>query len=221
MPRNDHNYDFLASQALQNRVINEDDPMPAQRDAEPRVTMSGMGLTLQGDAGGFQVAIDQHLDASADEAWINETLDRMRRVYQRQRACVEIIGCRVDLMSAEKTLEVLPQTIIEYKIKRATEKAAMIAGWQHDWEAGTRRGEFSLTVSQRSNRNAFDEETARKVAEFEAMPAHLEQQISVYKKQVARQQLIIDGADKLEAMTSVETAAATADRWTGDEEAAE
>lgn len=181
------------------KLIEEEEAMPEQPSAKARFTMSGMGLVVQGDIGGVQLALEQHLDASADADYINERLDMMTRAFWRQQAHPRLWEAMVDVKARRDALEKLPERELDYAKSRVEERARMVASW-HAAHAVSKRAAFEFSRSQTQALADFDKATSDKQAEMAAEKIRIGKEIPLYEAQVARQRAVLAGADRSEVL---------------------
>jgi len=181
-------------------VFNEDDPLPRQPDAQPRITMSGMGICVQGDIGGVQVALERHIDATADTDALNDALDTMTSAFWRQQAKIRLVEALVDVQSRRDTLAQLPGRIETYRKQRTAERERLEAKFRIAWNVAGKRTAYNPSRSDEQNLTAFDEETRNKLEEFNRLKGQTEFELPLYEKQILRQRAIIAGADRSEVI---------------------
>lgn len=156
-------------------------------------------LTIQGNAGGFDVALEANV-LSDDASEIDATLDKMRRAYMRQEAYMRLTLHLEDLRKAEFTLKHLPGTRELLQEQRAHERAEMVAGFVEHWNEHNRYGDFKANASQRANIEAFDKETQRRLDEIASQEKGLPIKIKQLEDVVRDYRDVIDGKDKYQAI---------------------
>lgn len=179
---------------MSKRYIEEGDPIETKvTPAQPAFTSTGMQISLQGDIfDGLRFEASQIVDDTSDERWINEQLDRMRRIYERQRTIVEHRMTRFDLANKVTTLKALPETIKEYTADRAATRNREVASWQIRHQMRGARGDFKPNDSQRSWLDNFDVETQKKLLEYDTMLKDWPAEIKNLQDRVARCRRVID-----------------------------
>lgn len=180
--------------------INEDEPLPPQPDAQHRVTMSGMGLTIQGDIGGLQLGMERHVDATVDEEALNEILDGMTKAFWRQQAHVNLATALVEVTVRRNRLRELPQAERDYRQRRTQERERLEARFMIEHNASARRTAYTPGKAEHSRLVAFDEETRAELEKLKAEVAQKEYELPLYEKQVLRQRAILAGANKTDVI---------------------
>ena len=152
------------------RYIDEGDALETKyTPAQPAFASTGIQLALDMDIHGlFKFQSSMIVDDTMDEQLINERLDMMRRIGERQRTVVEHRMYRFEHANLVTTLNTLPKLQAEWIEKRSSERRIMEASWQAAWIAG-RRGEYRQTEAQRSALDEFDRATQKKLDEFQHM----------------------------------------------------
>jgi hypothetical protein len=173
---------------------------------ETKLIAPGMGLVIQGEIGGFQLCLEQHVDAATTD--IDERLDRMVSAFWRQRAKIALVDALVDVEARRKRLADLPDSEADYVAQRAAARALLRASFIQKHETSGKRGEFRLTPSQDEALRTHDVETAQKRAEMAAEKLKLEHDLPIYEAQVSRQRAIIAGRDRSEVIDATDLAEA-------------
>lgn len=178
----------------------------APGDPEMVFTTSGMGLTAQGDIGGIVFAFEQHIDATADEREINEIADRMRRVFARQKAQIDLGEKLLARQIALQVIEDHPEKKTRELRALADEKIRLRASFSAAHEGSNRRTEFRLTAPQQKALDSFDERLESAGLRIDAEKARMEADLPLIEKQIARLRAIIDGRDPDEIDMEAEAA---------------
>lgn len=179
-------------------VIEEWQPLPRQPDAEPRFTMSGMGVTIQGDLGGIMLAMEQHLDATADDEFINDTLDKLTRAWHRQRARASLRTLLLDVERQEFALTRYPVEAEQLKRDRAADRARLIASFHAKWDTARKRGDYQRSTSEQATLDSHDRETEAKIGDLEKKRDELKAMIPVTLAQVEKLRRQIAGHDPVD-----------------------
>lgn len=128
-------------------------------------------LTIQGDAGGFQVALEAHVE---DHSKIDENLDKMRRSFIRQRAHMDLTMVLAELNQRHQELKDSPALIEATERTHAIKHAEMVASFQNAWSTSNKFGEYKTSTSERENlkelRAKRDERVAAIKAQIETLP---------------------------------------------------
>lgn len=169
--------------------------LAAPADPPMVFTTSGMGLTAQGDVGGIMFALEQHIDATADERDINEIADRMRRVFARQKAQVDLGEKLLAVQIARQVIADHPEKKMRELKTLAEEKARLRASFSVAHEGSGRRTEFRLTAPQQKALDSFDERLESAGLRIDAEKARMEADLPLIEKQIDRLRAIIDGRD--------------------------
>lgn len=177
------------------RVLQETDPLPKQVDAEPRFTMSGMGLVVQGSIGGLQIALEEHIDATADVEFVNERLDFMARAIGRQKAKSDLVEKIVALQANREMVVDIPNRRDAALRKNAADKAAHYAGLQARWQLSGKRTEYQPSRVDETNLKKFDDNEPLIVKRFEEERDMLLKDQPLIEVQIRRLRAIVDGAD--------------------------
>ena len=167
----------------------------APSDPQMVFTTSGMGLTAQGDVGGVMFALEQHIDATADERDINEIADRMRRVLARQKAQVDLGEKLLALQIARQVIADHPEKKLRELRALADEKIRLNASYQIDYERSGKRSAMRLTTSQQKALDSFDERLESASLRIDGEKARMEADLPLIEKQIERLRAIIDGRD--------------------------
>jgi hypothetical protein len=162
------------------------------------IVQKGMGLTLQGEIGGVSLALEQFIDASSDEATVNDTLDLMTRAWHRQRAKSSLRALLTDVRRQKIVLDSLPAEKTQLAKDRAADKARLIASWGAAHQISGKRGDFRPSQSQRQNLETHDLETVAKLAEIDKKIADNERMIPVLEEEMGRLRRQIAGEDPID-----------------------
>ena len=154
-------------------------------------------LTIQGDAGGFQVALEAHVD---DHDKIDEHLDRMRRSFIRQRSHMDLTLVLAELGEKRQELRDSPVIIEATGRAHAVEHAETIAAYQSDWVEKNKFGDYKPSTSERENLRALrtkrDARIAAVKAQMEALPLVIKQ----LEERAANLKKMIEGKDRHEVI---------------------
>jgi hypothetical protein len=192
MPKSDYTDEFL------DRMINEDEPIEQRvAPAQPAFTSTGMQLEIRGKLfDGLDIGISNIVDDTTDEKMINERMDMMRRIFERQRVVFEHRETMLMLANKRVMLRELPGMIADYTTKRAREYAGQQARWQAQFLLHGKRGEFKMSSSQISWADQFNEETEKKLAEFTKMADEYPGEIKNLEERIKRCERVLDGLER-------------------------
>lgn len=154
-------------------------------------------LTIQGDAGGFQVALEAHVE---DHSKIDENLDKMRRSFIRQRAHMDLTLVLKDLTEKHQELRDAPVIIEATEKSYVVQHAEMVASFQNAWSTSNKFGEYKPSTSERENlkvlRAKRDERVAQIKAGMETIPLIIRQ----LEERAANLRKMIAGTDRHDIM---------------------
>ena len=180
------------------RIIHEGDPMPKQPDAEPRFTMSGMGISMRGVVGGVEIAFEEHVDATADADFVNERVDFLSTAIGRFKAKTDLVEKLIALQANAEMLAQIPQEQEAALKKLERDKAAHLLGLQAAFQARGKRGDFQLSATEETNLQKYDAQREPIIRGFADRKADLDRDRPVIEQQIRRLRAIIDGADPTE-----------------------
>lgn len=197
------------------KYVNEDEPLEAApRPAQPAFASTGLQLEVRGKLfEGLEVGLSNIIDDTVDEMEANRRLDMMRRIFERQRVVFEHRETMLMLANKRVMLREVPGMITEYTQKRAREYASEMAKFQARWERD-RRGEFKLSNAQASWVDQFNDESEKKLKEFETILADYPREIKNLEDRVARCKRVLDGIERTDLLLDL-------DPWDSQREAAE
>jgi hypothetical protein len=156
-------------------------------------SVTPMTLTVQGDAGGFQVALVAHVD---DESNVDVQLDRMRRSFIRQEAHMRLTLVMADLEQKRQELRDTPVVLEAIQRTYAIEHAEMIASFQGIWNGRNRLGAYKPSTTERANLDKLKIDADAKIAKVKAQTESLPLLIKQYEERIANLRNMIDGKDK-------------------------
>lgn len=186
------------------RYVNEDEPLyPVTPAAQPAFTSTGLQLEVRGKLfEGFEVGLSNIVDDTTDEGMINERLDMMRRIFERQRMVFEHREAMAELVNKTVLLKKLPDMVREYTERRAHEHAAELAKMQirHNRE---RRGEFKMSNAQVSWNDQFNDETEKKLKEFQGYLDTYPAEVANLKERIERCKRVFDGTEKTDLLSDM------------------
>lgn len=168
------------------------------REREDVLIEPGMSLTVQGDIGGFMVALEQRIPALSFEGAINEHLDVMRRCFARQQAQVQIGEKTAALQIARELLEQLPNDRIRTLKGMAEDHARLLASFRAAHDASGKRGEYRPSTSERQKVAEHEANLATRERQFDEHKAKYEQDIRICEMQIVRLKKLIDGEEAQE-----------------------
>ena len=156
-----------------------------------------ISLTIQGDAGGFQVALVAHVD---DHATVDEHLDRMRRAFIRQRSHMDLTLVLAEL--GEKRQELRDSPVIIEATERAfvVQHAERVANYREAWADKNKFGDYKPSTTERENlaklRTDRDTRIAAVKAQMEALPLIIQQ----LEERAENLRKMIEGKDRHEVI---------------------
>lgn len=186
------------------KYIEEHDPMPSQPEAEgerqkfPRFTMTGIGLTIQADVGGANIAFERLVDATCDKAEVDEQLDMLMSCIHRQKARTTVRKLLLDLSEAQLSIDALPEKKRQYQLERGADRARLVASLQAAHEVSNKRGDFRMSTAQRAGLDAHDAETKIKEAEFDRKAKEADLVIPFLRGEIAKLRHQISGYDPVD-----------------------
>ena len=173
--------------------------MPPRKEPEI-IVEPGMQLTVQGDIGGFMVALEQRIPALSNEGAINEHLDIMRRCFSRQQAQVQMGEKMAALQIARELLEQLPADKARTLKGMVEDHARLLSSFRAAHEASGKRGEYRPSTAERQKIAEHEANLATRDRQFDEHKAKYEQDIRIGEMQVARLRKLIDGEDEEEPL---------------------
>lgn len=154
-------------------------------------------LTIQGDAGGFQVALEAHVE---DHDKIDEHLDKMRRSFIRQQSYMRLTLVLADLEQKRQELRDSPAVLEAIQKTYVVKHAEMVASFQQQWQDRDRLGDYKASTTERENlrklRTDSDAQIAAVKAQMESLPIIIRQ----YEERVTNLRNLISGKDRHEAL---------------------
>lgn len=198
------------------KVVNEDEPLEqTPRPAQPAFASTGLQLEVRGKLfEGLEVGLSNIIDDTVDEMEANRRLDMMRRIFERQRTVFEYRETLLGLMNHKVMLKEVPGMMKEYTEKRTREYAAEMAKFQARHIRDGRRGEFKLSAAQASWVDQFNDESEKKLKEFEDILAKAPREIKNAEDRIERCKRVLDGLEKTDLLLDI-------DPWDSQREAAE
>jgi hypothetical protein len=180
---------------MSDRYINEDEPLEVKvTPAQPAFTSTGMQLSITGKIHPeLNFESSMIVDDTSDEHYINECVDRMRRVFERQQSVIEHRMTRFDLANKTTVLREVPKLMDEWSAKRDRDRRIEEAKWQIAWNRSPKRGEFRINDSQRNWLDTYDAETKKKMDEFQSMLETYPADIKNLEARVDRCRRVIEG----------------------------
>lgn len=157
----------------------------------------GMQLTVQGDIGGFMVALEQRIPVLSFEGAINEHLDVMRRCFARQHAQVQMGEKTAALQIARELLEQLPAERTRRLKGMAEDHARMLASFQAAHEASGKHAVYRQGTQEKQKIAEYEANVATAERQHDEQKARYEQDIRIGEMQIARLKKLID-ADPVE-----------------------
>lgn len=161
-------------------------PVEGRRERMPKVTMTGCGVTIQGEVAGVTVAFERMIDATSSAEDFDDDLDFLFARIHRQKAITQVRLLRAKLVELRQGIDLQPEKQKKYLRERAEQRAQQVAAMHAAWQVSGKRGEFQINASQRANMENFDAATATKVQEFASAVVEAETLIPEYEKQIAQ-----------------------------------
>lgn len=163
-------------------------------------------VTAQAQLGGHTIALVATVPCDPKD--IDDALDMMGKRFDRQRAIEQLPEAMIDLVSAQKALDTLPEREREMVASRAEERIRMREKWEAEFRANGRSGPFNLKGAHRSALEQFDAATTQKREDFANEKTKHEAAIPAMKERIARLEARIAGEDKTEPLRQEIRAAA-------------
>lgn len=189
---------------MPSKYVNEDEPLyPVTPAAQPAFTSTGLQLEVRGKLfEGFEVGLSNIVDDTTDEGMINERLDMMRRIFERQRMVFEHREAMAELVNKTVLLKKLPDMVREYTEKRSHDYAAEMAKFQirHNRE---RRGEFKMSNAQIAWSDQFNDETEKKLKEFQNYLDTYPAEVANLKERIERCKRVFSGIEKTDLLSDM------------------
>lgn len=181
--------------------IEEDQPLEERyTPAQPAFASTGMQICLRGNLfDGLQFEASNIVDDTTDEQMINERLDMMRRMFERQRMVFEHRMAKADLINKKVLLAELPGKITAYSQERAHALAVEHGKWAARWNRD-RRGDFVPNQAQRQWLDQFEDESRKKLDEYEGMLQSYPGEIKNLEERLSRCQRVLDGEEKTQLL---------------------
>jgi tRNA U34 5-carboxymethylaminomethyl modifying GTPase MnmE/TrmE len=181
--------------------IDEDEALEERyTPAQPAFTSTGMSVSIRGDIfGGLQFEASNIIDDTTDEGQINERIDMMRRMFERQRTVVEHRMTRSQLAFTMVELQETPGMITKWTQERAHKLAVERAKWEMRWNRD-RRGDFRQSAAQTQWLDQFEDETKKKLDEYEAILRDHPAKIANLKDRMERCERVMRGAEKTDLL---------------------
>jgi selenocysteine-specific translation elongation factor len=194
MPRRDEDF------------INEDEPLEERyTPAQPAFTSTGMQLEVRGKLfEGLDIGISNIVDDTTDERQINERLDMMRRIFERQRVVFEHRETMLMLANKRVMLRELPGMITDYTGKRAHEYAGQQARWQSSYLLNGKRGDFKMSNAQQSWAEQFNDETQKKLDEFKRMADEYPGEVKNLEERIRRCERVLAGLERTDLLLDLD-----------------
>jgi len=185
--------------------IDEDQPLEERyTPATPAFTSTGMQICLRGNLfDGLQFEASNIVDDTTDEKFINERLDMMRRMFERQRMVFEHRMAKADLVNKKVLMASLPATITEYTEAQAQKLRVEEARWQMHYLRNGKRGDFVMNANQRSWLEQHETETTKKLDEYQEMLKNYPAEIKNLEERLARCQRVLDGEEKTDLLNDL------------------
>ncbi len=153
-------------------------------------------IVVQADVGGMQIAFTRVAIEGEVDAW----LDSCRKAVNRQRAHQELVEALVDIKARRDALESSPDRERDMLKERAAERVRLRASFKAAHDATRPRVGFVEGAKHRQALEAFDGETERKRAEFEADRVKVAADLPAFEARAARARAIIGGKDRSEVI---------------------
>jgi len=183
--------------------------------ASVRFTASGLGLRIEGQiAPDLNVTLEQHIDATADQRDIDELLDRMTRAFWRQQAHPRLIEALIDLKARQETIATLPHRLQEFDKAAAAQALTVKAAYEarHGMAMLGKRNpvafvNWPLHAEMIEQLRLHEENTQKRRGELIAEAEKYKTELPLIEQRVARQQAILDGADRASTILEARQAA--------------
>jgi hypothetical protein len=160
-------------------------PVVGKREKMPQVTMTGCGVTVQGEVAGVMVSFERLIDVTAAPEDFDADLDFIFARVHRQRAIAQVRLLRGKLVELRQGIALQPEKRKTYLVARAADRARQVASQYTGWQVSGKRGDFQMSASERANLENHDAETAREVQKFDSAIVEAETLIPDYEKQIA------------------------------------
>lgn len=165
-------------------------------------------IVVQADVGGMQIAFTRVAIEGEIDAW----LDSFRKSVNRQRAQQELVEALVDIQSRKQALASSPDRERDMLKERASERVRLRASFEAAHRSSNPRVvDFREGPKHRQVLDAYDQETERKRAEFEADRGKVLAEMPLYEARAERARAIIAGKERSEVIGMVEPLAAAAE----------
>ena len=152
---------------------------------------------------GLDIALVTTCDSNNETA-SNAKADMLRRMFERQRVVFEHRETMLMLANKRVMLREVPGMIREYTEKRTREFAAEQAKWQSRWIRDGKRGEFRQTAAQASWVDQFNDESEKKLKEFEMILADYPGEITNLEARIARCKRVLDGIERTDLLLDLD-----------------
>ena len=154
-------------------------------------------LTIQGDAGGFQVALVSHVD---DYSNVDEHLDRMRRAFIRQRSHMDLTLVLAELGEKRQQLDDSPVIIGATERAYVVQHAETVASFHNAWAEKNKFGDYKPSTTERENLNKLRSDRDMRIAAVKAQMEALPLVIKQLEERAENLRKMIDGKDRHEVI---------------------
>lgn len=184
--------------------------------SDPVLTISGLGVRVGGQlTPDLNLELEQHVDATADDATLNDILDRMTRAFWRQQAHPRLIEALVDLKARQDTISTLPQRLADHHKDEAAEAMRIRTSYEAQHQAAMlgKRNQAQFVdwpkhAEMIEKLRLHEENGKTKRAEMEAEAAKYKAELPLVEKRIARQRAILAGTDRADTILDGELPAA-------------